>query len=221
MAEHVVENRSRGVARRDAGAARRPAGTAGAAGALIGRGGALAQLRAAFAQHPRVAQMARLSAALQRRVGSASDAQGAGAVVQRAAEHEEEELVQAKAAAHAHVSGAEAAVQRAPNRTGLPDGLKGGVESLSGMDLSDVRVHRNSAQPASLDALAYAQGTDIHVAPGQDHHLPHEAWHVVQQMQGRVQPTGQVSGVALNDDGGLETEADRMGARALQMARRE
>ncbi|HAP61901.1 MAG TPA: hypothetical protein DCR93_21180, partial [Cytophagales bacterium] len=32
-------------------------------------------------------------------------------------------------------------------------------------------------------------GTDIHLAPGQQKHLPHEAWHVVQQKQGRVKPT--------------------------------
>src|SRR5689334_17082968 len=30
-----------------------------------------------------------------------------------------------------------------PNRTGMPDQLKAGIESLSGMDLSDVRVHVN------------------------------------------------------------------------------
>ena len=102
------------------------------------------------------------------------------------------------------------------NRTGLPDGLKSGVESLSGMSLDNVRVHYNSAQPAQLNALAYAQGTDIHVAPGQEEHLPHEAWHVVQQAQGGVRPTIQMKGgVPINDDAGLEREADRMGAKAL------
>jgi len=104
----------------------------------------------------------------------------------------------------------------APNRTGLPDDLKGGVESLSGMSLDNVRVHYNSLAPAELNAHAYAQGSDIHVAPGQEQHLPHEAWHVVQQAQGRVQPTLQAAGVAVNDDKGLEQEADVMGARALQ-----
>ena len=104
-----------------------------------------------------------------------------------------------------------------PNRTGLPDGLKSGVESLSGMSLDDVRVHYNSSKPAELQALAYAQGTDIHVAPGQERHLPHEAWHVVQQAQGRVQPTMQMqSDVQVNDDQGLEHEADIMGEKALQ-----
>ncbi|WAC71468.1 DUF4157 domain-containing protein [Roseateles sp. SL47] len=99
----------------------------------------------------------------------------------------------------------------APNLTGMPDSLKSGLESMSGMDLSDVRVHTNSSQPAQLNALAYAQGNDIHLAPGQEQHLPHEAWHVVQQRQGRVAPTMEVGGVPVNDDHSLESEADRMG----------
>jgi Domain of unknown function (DUF4157) len=106
---------------------------------------------------------------------------------------------------------------QAPNRTGLPDQLKAGVENLSGISLDNVRVHYNSAEPAQLNALAYAQGTDIHVAPGQEKHLPHEAWHVVQQQQGRVQPTTQMkAGVPVNDDPKLEHEADVMGAKATQ-----
>jgi hypothetical protein len=71
----------------------------------------------------------------------------------------------------------------------MPDHLKAGIESLSGMDLSDVRVHLNSEKPAQLNALAYAQGNDIHLGPGQERHLPHEVWHVIQQRQGRVQAT--------------------------------
>lgn len=105
----------------------------------------------------------------------------------------------------------------APNRTGLPDHLKAGVESLAGISMDDVRVHYNSAQPAQLNALAYAQGTDIHVAPGQEKHVAHEAWHIVQQKQGRVQPTAQMKvGVPINDDPKLEREADAMGAKAAQ-----
>ena len=97
---------------------------------------------------------------------------------------------------------------------GLPDDLRTGLESLSGLDLSDVRVHRNSSRPKQLKALAYTEGSEIFLGPGQDQHLSHEGWHVVQQKQGRVRPTGEVSGVALNDDPALEKEADRMGARA-------
>ena len=100
----------------------------------------------------------------------------------------------------------------------LPDNVKQGVESLSGISMDDVKVHYNSAKPAQLNAHAYAQGTDIHIASGQEKHLPHEAWHVVQQKQGRVQPTTMMKAkVPINDDQGLEKEADVMGARALQM----
>lgn len=102
------------------------------------------------------------------------------------------------------------------NQTGMPDRLKGGLESLSGMDLSGVRVHRNSDKPAKVQALAYTQGSSIHVAPGQERHLPHEGWHAVQQMQGRVKPTMKAHGVAINDSPGLEKEADVMGKKALQ-----
>ena len=72
------------------------------------------------------------------------------------------------------------------NRTGMPDQLKAGVETLSGTSMDDVRVHYDSDKPAQLNALAYAQGDEIHLGPGQEQHLPHDAWHAVQQMQGRV-----------------------------------
>jgi hypothetical protein len=102
------------------------------------------------------------------------------------------------------------------NNTGMPDNLKAGVENLSGIDMSDVRVHYNSSKPSDVGALAYTQGTDIHVAPGQEKHLPHETWHVVQQKQGRVKPTMKAKGVSINDDAVLEFEADVMGAKVLQ-----
>ena len=54
-------------------------------------------------------------------------------------------------------------------------------ESLSGHDLSGVQVHKNSSLPASVGRLADTQGSEIHLAPDQEHHLPLEAWHVVQQ----------------------------------------
>ena len=134
----------------------------------------------------------------------------AGAV-QRAGPEEE---LQMKADPAVQLAGPEEELQMKaePNRTGMPDGLKSGIESLSGMSMSDVRVHANSSEPAQLNALAYAQGNDIHMAPGQEQHLPHEAWHVVQQRQGRVQPTMQMAGVEVNDAASLESEADAMGA---------
>ena len=113
------------------------------------------------------------------------------------------------------VDGRTAQRAQQPNNTGLPDNLKSGIESLSGMSMDSVQVHYNSSKPAQLNAHAYAQGTNIHVAPGQEKQLPHEAWHVVQQAQGRVRPTMQMkAGMPVNNDQGLEHEADVMGALA-------
>ncbi|MFW6310567.1 MAG: DUF4157 domain-containing protein [Prolixibacteraceae bacterium] len=101
------------------------------------------------------------------------------------------------------------------NKTGMSEKLKAGIENLSGIDMSDVKVHRNSSRPKQLDALAYTQGTDIFLGPGQEQHLPHEAWHVVQQKQGRVNGTKQLGKDKINDDISLEQEATQMGHKAL------
>ena len=169
-----------------------------------------------------------------RTVAQRKQLQGAfGPAIQRAGVDEEEPMqgkllpVQRQGVEEEPMQGKFAPVQRAAeassdfraaNRTGMPDHLKAGVESLSGMSMDDVKVHYNSNRPAQVNALAYAQGSDIHVASGQEQHLPHEAWHGVQQAQGRVQPTMQLrDGVSVNDDSGLEQEADVMGARAVTM----
>lgn len=103
------------------------------------------------------------------------------------------------------------------NKTVLPDRLKYGIENISGYSMDDVRVHYNSAQPAQMKSLAYTQGSEIYVAPGQERHLSHEAWHVVQQKQGRVAPTEQMNGININSSRSLEQEADSMGAKAMQV----
>ncbi|MCG8418012.1 MAG: DUF4157 domain-containing protein [Proteobacteria bacterium] len=97
------------------------------------------------------------------------------------------------------------------------------MEGALGMDFSAVRVHEGE-QATAIGALAYTQGTNIHFAPG--HYQPstrsgqellgHELTHVVQQSQGRVRATGQMKGVKVNDDAGLEAEADVMGSRAAR-----
>lgn len=133
--------------------------------------------------------------------------QGKFDTVQREA-IDEEELLQGKFESDSATELAPVQQEEKPNNTGLPDNLKTGIENLSGYSMDDVKVHYNSDKPAQLNALAYAQGTDIHVAPGQEKHLPHEAWHVVQQKQGRVQPTMQMQGVNINDNERLEKEAD-------------
>lgn len=99
---------------------------------------------------------------------------------------------------------------------GMPAKLAHGIESLSGVAMNNVRVHYNSSKPQGMQAHAYAQGRDIHLASGQEKHLPHEAWHVVQQSQGRVKPTTTVNGTSVNDSPTLEREADVMGNRALK-----
>ncbi|MGB3465150.1 MAG: DUF4157 domain-containing protein [Cyclobacteriaceae bacterium] len=104
------------------------------------------------------------------------------------------------------------------NNNGLPASLKSGIENLSGYSMADVKVHYNSQKPAQLNAHAYAQGNQIHLGPRQEKHLPHEAWHVVQQKQGRVRPTMQFHGkIGINDDRGLEQEADVMGHKAAKL----
>lgn len=135
----------------------------------------------------------------------------AGVVTQRV---EDEEPLQAKLEGETAQRESVAEAPK-PNNTGLPNQLKAGIESLSGMSMDHIKVHYNSDKPAQLNAHAYAQGSDIHIAAGQEQHLPHEAWHVVQQAQSRVQPTTQTKGgVPVNDNAGLEREADVMGAKA-------
>jgi hypothetical protein len=99
----------------------------------------------------------------------------------------------------------------------LPKQLKNNIEGLSGLPMDDVQVHYNSPEPARIGALASAKGNKIDLGPRQEKHLPHEAWHVVQQKQGRVKPTLQAKGLAINDDNLLETEADIMGQKAMQL----
>ena len=103
------------------------------------------------------------------------------------------------------------------NNTGIPDDLKLGMENLTGISLNDVRVHKNSNEPSNFSALAYAKGSNIHLGPGQEKHLPHELGHIVQQKQGRVKPTMQVNeDIKINDDNNLEKDADNLGDKALQ-----
>jgi hypothetical protein len=108
-------------------------------------------------------------------------------------------------------------VPSAGGGNGLPHQLQQDVEALSGVSMVDTLVHYNSSAPAQIGALAYAKGNQIHLGPGQEKHLPHEAWHVVQQKQGRVKPTLQAKGLAINDSLALETEADVMGQRTVQL----
>lgn len=95
-----------------------------------------------------------------------------------------------------------------PNQTGIPSYMKQDFEARSGLSYDDVRIHYSSPKPAEMGALAYTQGTQVYIGPGQERHLPHELVHVAQQKRGEVRPTGRLGGVSVNDDPELERQAD-------------
>lgn len=102
----------------------------------------------------------------------------------------------------------------------MPDNLKASIEYMSGISLADVRVEYNSDKPAQMGAYAYTQGNIIYIAPGQEKHLAHEVWHIVQQREGKVKKNTEFKkGVAGNDSKQLEGDADTQGKKAKQMAK--
>lgn len=117
-----------------------------------------------------------------------------------------------------------ATAQRNSSASGIPDNVKINMETATGHDFSNVQLHKNSSKAVDVGALSYAQGNDIHFAPGQfspnttagKSLLGHELTHVAQQREGRVQPTVEVSGMPVNDNPSLETEADTIGGNALR-----
>ncbi|APR88388.1 hypothetical protein A7982_13737 [Minicystis rosea] len=131
-------------------------------------------------------------------------------------------VIQAKAAAGGEA--ATSSASSAANTTKIPAPVRAKMETAFGADYSNVRVHPSSPRAAALGALAFTQGSDIHFAPGQwspettrgQEVLGHELWHLEQRHQGRVRATTQYKGVGLNDDAGLEAEADAMGALAAR-----
>lgn len=98
------------------------------------------------------------------------------------------------------------------NSTGIPDRMKQDFENRSGLSFDDVRIHYNSGRPARFQSLAYTQGTNVYIAPGQEKHLGHELGHVLQQKQGMVCPAIRYENALLNNDPYLENQADRFAA---------
>jgi hypothetical protein len=96
------------------------------------------------------------------------------------------------------------------------------MQNSFGTSFQDVNIHQNDNSASQMGALAYTQGNNVHFAPGQfnpntqggQELLGHELTHVVQQRQGRVQPTKQGKGLSINDNPSLENEADTMGKKA-------
>ena len=114
---------------------------------------------------------------------------------------------------------------KSSSSSGMPDETLNKMSSSFGTDFSDVNIHSDSKSATDAGALAYTQGNDIHFAPGQydpssqsgQELLGHELTHVQQQREGRVQANNEVNGMPLNDDKGLEAEADEGGRMAVQM----
>lgn len=102
--------------------------------------------------------------------------------------------------------------QQGPNLTGIPTQMKIDFERRSGLSFDDVRVHYNSDKPTRIGALAYTQGTQVYMAPGQERHLGHELGHVIQQKSFRVPPTSWINGQPVNDSPALECQADILGS---------
>ncbi len=105
----------------------------------------------------------------------------------------------------------------------LPEELQAKMENSFGQDFSGVHIHTDSPSAENINAKAYTQGKDVHFAPGEynpsskegQELIGHELTHVVQQGQGKVGP-GELhgKGMEINQDSGLEKEADEMGALA-------
>lgn len=120
-------------------------------------------------------------------------------------------------------------IQRKKNNTGMSDSVKEKMEGAFGEDLSDVKIHTDSGDATKHGALAYTQGEDIHFAPGKFNEnskggqelLGHELTHVIQQKQQRVNPNTSSYGVPVNNEKGLEAEADTMGSKAAQFSKTE
>ncbi|NRR23772.1 DUF4157 domain-containing protein [Brevibacillus sp. MS2.2] len=104
----------------------------------------------------------------------------------------------------------------------LPDSVQAKMEQAFHTDFSEVQIHPESSVASQIGAVAFAQGNDIHFAPGTyqpetqsgQQLLGHELTHVVQQRQGRVKANVLDASLPINDDPSLEAEADRYGSLA-------
>jgi peptidoglycan hydrolase-like protein with peptidoglycan-binding domain len=140
-------------------------------------------------------------------------------------ESTDEEPLQRKGPVPLMNHGEEVTQNDSPSLSGkMPSIVQRKMEASFGEDFSDVNIHKDSSQSKELNAHAHTQGNEIHFAPGMynpesqkgQELLGHELTHVVQQREGRVQPTVQKKGVNINDDEGLEKEADEMGEKAAK-----
>lgn len=136
----------------------------------------------------------------------------------------DEEELQMKTEPKADIPSFGKTIAQAKSNTGMPEKVQAKMEKSFGADFSDVKIHADSSKASDIGAQAFAQGNNIHMAPGKyspnsqsgQELLGHELTHVVQQREGRVQATTQAKGIPVNDDAGLEKEADNFGAIAAR-----
>lgn len=144
--------------------------------------------------------------------------------IQKKEDNKDEEKIQAK-----QNSGQPAMAKSGPSgSTTLPASMHGPVAQQYGLDASSVNIHPESEQAPAMNALAFTQGNAIHFAPGQyspetksgKELIGHELTHVVQQQQGRVGTSNnkQAKSNLINDDAGLEKEADQQGSQFANAA---
>ena len=134
-------------------------------------------------------------------------------IIQHKCEHCEEETTQKKENDEATPKSLQ--MKTASSNSDLSPKVQMKMENAFGQDFSNVNIHKDSKSATDVGALAYAQGNDVHFAPGQfkpntqagQELIGHELTHVIQQREGRVKPTTQAKGLPVNDDKGLEKEA--------------
>ncbi len=111
-------------------------------------------------------------------------------------------------------------VLRAPGRP-LNDATRDEMETRLGADLSDVRIHTDTAAQASaaeVGARAYTSGSHVVIGDGggDKHTLAHELTHVLQQRRGPVAGTDNGDGLSVSDPGDcFEREAEANARRAM------
>ncbi len=154
-------------------------------------------------------------------------------VAQRMVEEEEEKAVQGKVVQKQEEEDKQMKMTSDSSKEGagssgttarMPEEVQTKMENSFGTSFGGVNIHQNDESATQMGALAYTQGNNVHFAPGQynpssqkgQELLGHELTHVVQQREGRVQPTKQGKGMSVNDSPALEHEADVMGKKAAE-----
>ena len=143
--------------------------------------------------------------------------------VQKQEEEEEEALMEKKANKRPYqLKANEVASASTGFASKLPAQLKENMEHSLGGDFSNTEIYANSSKASKMGALAYAQGNEIHFAPGKydpesqrgKELIGHELTHIVQQKKGVVQKTKNDRGMNVNSEFKLEKEADDLGKKA-------